>query len=101
MKREFRLSSRREFFGQSTSALALLSAIATQRGQAAEKGASNPFAYDVSHLQKTDPELIAYEEVARWKAPHPEAKRIAISHDDTLYVCSGSCVTAMSGAGQP
>jgi hypothetical protein len=55
MKREFRLSSRREFFGQSASALTVLSAIATQRGRAAEKGASNPFACDVSRLQRTDP----------------------------------------------
>lgn len=100
MKREFRLSSRREFFGQSTTALALLNAIASQRAQAAEKTTSNPFAYDVSRLQKTDPNLITYEEAARWKAPHPEARRLAIGHDDTLYVCSGNYVTTTNKSGE-
>ncbi len=99
MKREFRLSSRREFFGQSAGALALLNAIAAQRTQGAEKPAGNPFAYDVSRLQKTDPKLIAYEETARWKVPHPEARRLAIGHDGTLYVCSGNYVTAMNHTG--
>ena len=84
MKREFHLSSRREFFGQSAGAMAILSVIASQRGQAGEKPSSNLFAYDISRLQKTDPKLIVYEEAARWKAPHPEAKRLGIGHEDTL-----------------
>jgi hypothetical protein len=100
MKREFRLSSRREFFGQSAGALAALSAIASQRAQGAEKTTRNPFAYDISRLQKTDPKLITYEETARWKAPHPEARRLAIGHDDTLYVCSGNYVTALNKSGE-
>jgi len=100
VKREFCLSSRREFFSQSASALAILSAIATHRTQGAQKGSSNPFAYDISRLQKTDPKLISYEETARWEVPHPEAKRLAISHDDTLYICSGNYVTAMSQSGE-
>jgi hypothetical protein len=99
MKPEFLLSSRREFFGQSTAALAVLNAIASQRGHAAEKPANNPFAYDISHLQKTDPKLIAYEETARWKAPHSQARRLAIGHDEMLYVCSGNYVNAMNLAG--
>jgi hypothetical protein len=96
MKREFELSSRREFFGQTAGVMAILGTIASQRTQAAEKKSTNPFAYDVSHLQKTDPRLIAYEEAARWKAPHAEAKRIATGPDDTLYVCSGNYLTAVS-----
>jgi len=100
MKREFCLSSRREFLGHSTGALAALSAIATQRSQAAQKDSLNPFAYDISRLEKTDPNLIAYEEHAHWKAPHPEAKRMAIAHDDTLYICSGNYVTALSKSGE-
>ncbi len=100
MKREFQLASRREFFGQTAGTLAILGAIASQRGQAAEKATTNPFAYDVSHLQKTDPKLIAYEETARWKAPHAEAKRIAIGPDETLYLCSGNYLTAMNRSGE-
>lgn len=100
MKREFQLSSRRDFFSQTAGAMTILGAIASQRGQAAEKAATNPFAYDVSRLQKTDPKLIAYDNIVRWKAPHAEAKRIAIGPDDTLYLCSGNYLTAMSRAGE-
>jgi hypothetical protein len=100
MKREFQLASRREFFGQTAGAMTILGAIASQRGQAAEKAATNPFAYDVSHLQKTDPKLIAYEEAARLTAPHAEAKRITIGSDDTLYICAGNYLTALDPSGQ-
>lgn len=101
MKREFQLASRREFFSQSAGAMAILGAIASQRGQAAEKAAANPFAYDVSRLQKTDPKFITHEEIARWKAPHAEAKRLAMGPNDTLYVCAGNYLTAMSREGVP
>jgi len=100
MKREFELASRREFFGQTAGVLAILSTIASQRAQGAESKSANPFAYDVSHLQKTDPKLITYEEVSRWKAPHAEAKRIAVGPDGTLHVCSGNYLTACSPAGE-
>lgn len=100
MKREFDLSSRREFFGQAAGTMAILGTIASQRTQAAEKKSTNPFAYDVSHLQKTDPKLITYEEATRWKAPHAEARRIAMGPEETLYVCSGNYLTACSRAGE-
>lgn len=100
MKREFQLASRREFFGQTAGVMAVLGTIASQRAQGAEKKSTNPFAYDVSRLQKTDPKLIAYEEKSRWKAPRAEAKRIAIGVDDTLYVCSGNYLTALAGSGE-
>ncbi len=99
MKREFQLATRREFFGQTAGAAAVLGVIASQRGQAAERNA-NPFAYDISRLKKTDPALIAYEESARWKAPHADARRITIGADDTLYVCSGNYLTALSQSGE-
>lgn len=99
MKREFQLASRREFLGQTASALAILGAIASQRTQAAEPKSRNPFAYDVSHLQKTDPKLITYEEVTRWKAPHAEAKRITVGPNDSIYLCSGNYLTLCSRSG--
>jgi hypothetical protein len=100
MKREFELSSRREFFGQAAGTMAILGAIASQRAAGAVAPAKNPFAYDVSHLQATDPKLIAYEEKARWKAAHADAKRIAVSADDTLYVCAGNYLTAHQPTGE-
>jgi len=99
MKREFQLDSRREFFAQTAGAMAILGAIASQRAGAADP--SHPaFSADDASLRKTDPKLIAYEEVSRWKAPHAEAKRIAMGPQDTLYVCSGKFLTAMSPEGK-
>lgn len=100
MKREFDLTTRRNFFRNATGTMAILNVIASQRADAGEAAPKNPFAYDVSHLQKTDPKLIAYEETFRLKAPHPQAKRIAIGADDTLYVCSGNYLTAMKPGGE-
>jgi hypothetical protein len=102
MKKEFQLSDRREFLADSLRGAALFVALASGRSEAAEKaGTANPFAYDVSRLSKTDPKLIAYEEVARWKSPHAEAKRIAVGPSDKLYVCAGRYATAMSRDGVP
>jgi hypothetical protein len=100
MKREFELSSRREFFGRSASLMTTLGVIAAQRAEGAPAKSTNPFAYDVSHLQKTDPKLIAYEEVARWKAPHGEARRITSGPDDLLYVCSGHYLSVLNQSGR-
>ena len=99
MKREFDLSSRRKFFRDAAGTMAILNVIANQRVNG-DTAAKNPFAYDVSHLQVTDPKLIAYEEKSRLKAPHAEAKRIAIGADDTLYVCSGNYLTTMKLGGE-
>lgn len=101
MKKEFQLSDRREFLADGLRSAALLTALAAGRSRAADKpAASNPFAYDVSRLSKTDPKLIAYEEVARWKSPHAEPKRIAVGPDQRLFVCAGNYITATDATGQ-
>jgi len=100
MKREFQLSSRREFIGQSAGLMTILGTIASQRTQGAASKSTNPFAYDVSRLEKTDPKLIAYSEQARWKVPHGEARRIAIGADDTLYVCADNYLTLLNQSGE-
>ena len=64
-----------------------------------EQGTRNPFAYDISRFQKTDPKLITYEEVARRPVPRKEARRLAIGPDDQLYVCAGNYINAMSATG--
>ena len=101
MKKEFQLSDRREFLAEGLRSAALLTALAVGRSQAADRPVpSNPFAYDVSRQSKTDPKLIAYEEVARWKSPHPEPKRLAVAPDQRIFVCSGNYITALDSAGQ-
>jgi hypothetical protein len=100
MKKEFQLSDRREFLADSLRRAALFTALASGRSQASEKaGTANPLTYDVSRLSKTDSKLIAYEEVARWKSPHSQAKRIVAGPGDMLYVCAGNYVTTMSREG--
>ena len=96
MKCEFQLNSRREFFAKTAGTMAILGTIASQRAGAADDPSNVSSDNDVSGLWKTDPKLIGYEESARWKAPHAEAKRIAMGPQDTLYVCSGNFLTAMS-----
>ena len=100
MKREFNLSSRRKFFRDAAGTMAILNVIANQRTDAGETAPKNPFAYDVSHLQKTDPKLLTYEEKSRLKAPHADAKRLSVGADDTLYLCSGNYLTAMKPGGE-
>ncbi len=78
MKPEFELFDRREFFGVVSKAAMLLGLAAGTRANAQEKGTANPFAYDLSRFQKTDPKLITYDEVARWPIPRKEARRLAI-----------------------
>lgn len=101
MKKEFQLSDRREFLADSLRGAALLATLATGRSPAADKpGTANPFAYDVSRYAKTDPKLIAYAEVGRWKCPQPEPRRIAVGPENMLYVCAGNYITAMKPDGQ-
>ena len=100
MKPELELFDRREFFGVVTKTAAILGLAGAARASAEGAGTANPFAYDVSRFQKTDPKLIAYEEVTRWPAPHKEARRLAIGPDDQLYVCAGNYITASAARGR-
>src|SRR6266545_4880447 len=99
MKREFQLSDRREFLAAGLRGVTMLAALTSLRSQGAPKETPNPFAYDVSRFSKTDPKLIAYEEVKRWKTPRAGARRLAIGPDDTLYICAGNYHTAMDSGG--
>ncbi len=100
MKPEFKLFHRREFFGVVTKTAALLGLAGAANTSAQGQPTANPFAYDLSRFQKTDPKLITYEEVTRWPVPHKEARRLAIGPDDQLYVCAGNYVNCLSRAGQ-
>jgi len=99
MKPEFDLFDRRGFFGVVTKTAALLGLAGGAEARAQEQGAANPFAYDISRFQKTDPKLIAYQEVTRWPLPRKEARRLAIGPDDQLYVCAGNYINCLSRAG--
>jgi hypothetical protein len=79
------------------------SAFATSIGRA--RGASagkepNPFAYDVGRLQKTDPKLLHYEQVAQFPSPNTDPRRIAIGPGDRVYIAAGNCVSVLDAAGK-
>jgi hypothetical protein len=96
MKPEFAIFDRREFLGALAKSAALLGLARGAEGQVS----TNPFAYDVTRFQKTDPKLIAWQEVTRWPVPHPEARRLAIGPDDQLYVCAGNFINVLSRDGR-
>jgi hypothetical protein len=90
--------SRRQFVGNvARSALAAgAAALSSPRGGAADR---NPFAYDVSRFSKTDPQLIAWEEISRWTCPAKDARRITFGPDDVLCVAAGQAIIRRGPAG--
>lgn len=100
MKKEFQLLDRREFFRDAARAAAVVATVGVAASAAAQRARPNPFAYDVSHLEKTDPKLISHEEIRRWRAPHSEARRLALTPDGQLLVASGNYVTSFNAEGE-
>lgn len=101
MKTEFNLFNRREFVNYAAKSAAALGLISAASARAANEQSSNPFAYDISRFQKTDPSLVAYEEVTRWPCSRKEAKQFAIGPHDQVHVCAGNYVTAHTASGHP
>lgn len=101
MKPEFQLFDRREFFGAVAKSAALIGLVGGKDTRADTLATVNPFAYDVSRFQKTDPKLIAYEETSRWPLPRPEARRLALGPNGQLHLCAGNYITALTRTGQP
>ena len=95
MKAEFELFDRREFFGVMAKAASIVGLTASAQESA------NPFAYDLSRFQKTDPKLITYEEGARWPIPHRDAHRVAMGPGNNLYIGAGNFINRMDSAGKP
>lgn len=82
-------ASRRQFVRQIARGAALVGAGAVVR-PAALAADANPFAYDVSRFARTDPKLIGWEEVARFKCEAKDARRLAIGPGDVMHVAAGN-----------
>jgi hypothetical protein len=97
--------SRREFMGRSARHVALLGvgtalgALRASPASSAKRRGENPFAYDLRDLQKTDPKLIHYEEVSRFKCPRADSRKIVCGPDERLYVAAGNYVTVLTTEG--
>jgi len=76
-------------------ALALVSVRHARTAAAQDAKGGNPFAYDVGRFEATDPKLVRYQEVARFRSPRAEARRLAFGPDGQLYVAAGNYVTVM------
>jgi hypothetical protein len=106
MRNSKRPISRRRFIDQSARGAGLLAASSTvlfvsaKRVPAASAGKeTNPFAYDIERLRKTDPKLIHYAQVGRFACPHPEPHRIAVGSGDQVYLAAGSYVSVLDREG--
>jgi hypothetical protein len=97
--------SRRHFLKRGAHAAGVLgvsgaaSVFYEQLAGAAASKQTNPFAYDLGELTKTDPKLIQYEATGRFRSPRLEARRIAFGADDHLYLAAGSYVSILDRAG--
>ncbi len=73
------------------------------KGPAAARAAAanrpNPWAYDVSRYETTDPQWIGYREARRFAAPRPDARRLACGPEGRLWIGAGPAVIAVDEAG--
>ena len=99
--------SRRDFLKQSacrTGELFAASVAVTAGAQVFARAvdrdpSANPFAYDVSSWEKTDPTLVRYQEVGRFKVANPEPRRIAVGPQGRLYIATRAGVSIIDGSG--
>lgn len=89
--------SRRRFI---RSGLIVAGLTGIQAARAAGKGTPNPFAYDVSAHEKTDPKLIRYREVTRFKVPRENSRRLSLAGEGRLAVAAGNSVLLLDDQGQ-
>jgi hypothetical protein len=85
--------SRREFIGHNLggAGLLLLSGAGLRTLQASAAAKTNPYAYDVSKFERTDPALVRYEEKTRFACGKPEPRRLCVGPADRI------CVAAKAG----
>ena len=98
------LLTRRGFIQRAAHSAQLFAASSTivslaQRSRAAEKPAPNRLLYDADRLRQTDPKLIQYDEAARFACPHPNARRIAMGSEATLFIAAGKQIVQLDKTG--
>jgi hypothetical protein len=93
-----RLVNRRDFL-QRASDTAKLAGLGSVLGMfdpkrvPAAPATSNPWAYDDSKVRKTDPKLVHYHEVGRFRCARSSPRCIALTHDEHLVIGAGKYLT--------
>ena len=91
------LVNRRDFLrraGDSARVAGLGAALAAlHRPASAAAAATNPWAYDDSAFRRTDPKLVRYQEVKRFRCPHAAPRCLALSPDNRLFIGAGKYLT--------
>jgi len=100
MKKQFQLRNRREFLEESLRGAALVAALASGNSRAEAAASPKSILDTVGVAGRTDPKLVHYEEISRWKSPHPESRRITSGPRDRLYLCAGNYVTCLNRSGE-
>ena len=72
MEKRKQVISRRRFLEESARGVGAFATASAAMAAAAAEKATNPFAYDVERMAKTDPRLVQYEQVGRFASPLPE-----------------------------
>jgi hypothetical protein len=93
-----RLVNRRDFIQRAseTAKLAGLGAalgLFQRRSDAATPATANPWAYDDSKVRRTDPKLLRYHEVHRFRCARPSPRCIALTQDQRLFIGAGKYLT--------
>jgi hypothetical protein len=61
---------------------------------------TNPYAYDVSHFAKVDPQSIRFDEVAQLSAIAEQPHGLAVDAQDRILVCGAKSVAILDGSGK-
>jgi hypothetical protein len=100
MRKEFQLESRREFFTNGARAATLAAAVAGGGLRAGEARPSGMALRQSPAQAPTNPALVHYEEVGRFRTERPEPRRFSIGPDDLIYLCAGHYLTALTSEGE-
>lgn len=91
---------RRHFLERGGLALLGSAAMASRSAFAAAGATPNPFAYDVSRFTITDPALLRYEEVRRFRSEDPAPNRITVGHQNQVLIAGAKGVRIYSASGE-
>lgn len=91
--------SRRAFLRVGAAAVSVLPVAAVRAANRDQQ--PNPYAYDISALQKVDPKLIQFREVGRLKGPQRDARRLGWVGPEKLGVAAGETISLFHLTGAP